>query len=138
MWVSLEPTPNSTSSRDPLRMSRFRLLLLDAGIVIELFAQGLWDKIVERCEIHLSRTVVEQEAKYFVREGKEDRIDLRPYIAGGQIIIFDEPPSQVKAFFDSFDPTYQKRLDDGEAESLAHLYYAEEEFLISSADKIVY
>ncbi len=40
-------------------MKKFRLLLLDANIVIELFGQGIWDRVIDLCDIHLARTVAE-------------------------------------------------------------------------------
>lgn len=45
-------------------MKRFPCLILDANIVIWLFAQGLWSAVVERCELILSQTVID-EADYF-------------------------------------------------------------------------
>lgn len=47
-------------------MKKFRLLLLDADVVIELFRLGLWDGIVERCDVHLARIVVEDEAQFYL------------------------------------------------------------------------
>ena len=46
-------------------MKRLRFLLLDANVVIYLFEIGLRDKIVERCEVLLSRIVAEQEAQFY-------------------------------------------------------------------------
>ena len=39
-------------------MKKFRLLLLDANVVIELFRHGIWARVIETCEVYLSRTVV--------------------------------------------------------------------------------
>lgn len=43
---------------------KIRLLLLDANVVIELHSLELWEHVVERCEILLTETVVE-EARYY-------------------------------------------------------------------------
>lgn len=45
-------------------MKKFSLLLLDTGIVIELFRLNLWDDFIASCDIHLGRTVV-GESKYW-------------------------------------------------------------------------
>ena len=45
---------------------------------------------------------------------------------------------KVEAFRARFDDSYLGVLDDGEAESLAYLFDAKSDFLISSADKIIY
>ena len=45
---------------------------------------------------------------------------------------------RLQAFRSHFDDSYLGVLDDGEAESLAYLFDAKSDFLISSADKIVY
>ena len=66
-------------------MKRFPCLVLDANIVIQLFQLGLWDEVVERCELILSETVV-QEADFFVdNKSVEHAIDLRPDVDAGRI-----------------------------------------------------
>jgi len=119
--------------------NRSRLLLLDANVVIEMFRQGIWDKAIERCDVHLARTVAEVEA-HFYEDEHEERVDfdLGPYADDGRITVFDVTPSELAAFCSEFDPLYLDSLDAGEAESLAHLVTRAESYLISSADKIVY
>jgi len=119
-------------------MKRLSLLLLDANVVIHLFEIGIWAKLVELCDLHLSRTVVD-EAHFFEDErGERHEIDLAPAIAAKQITVFDVVPSDMDAFFERFDASYLEKLDAGEAESLAHLLNAPEEMLFCSADKIVF
>ena len=120
-------------------MKKFRLLLLDANVVIKLFELGLWDKLIERCEVLLSRIVAEQEAQFFeTDDGEKHYFDLQPYVAAKSVLVIDVSVSEIKAFRDLFDPVYLSRLDDGEAESLAYLVKSEETCLICSADAIVY
>jgi hypothetical protein len=38
-------------------MERLSFLLLDANVVIHLFASGIWERLVESCDIYLARTV---------------------------------------------------------------------------------
>ena len=44
---------------------KFPLLLLDADVVIELHCLGIWDQVVERCDVHVARSIVDDEALYF-------------------------------------------------------------------------
>ena len=120
-------------------MKKFRLLLLDANVVIELFRQGLWNKLLESCDVYLSRTVAEVEA-HFYRDSQGDRqdFDLQPCIQAGKVVIFDILPSDLATFRAQFDATYLERLDAGEAESLAYLINSATPCMICSADKIVY
>lgn len=120
-------------------MKRFRLLLLDANVVIHLFELGLWDRVVERCEVLLSRIVAEREAQFFEKDdGEKVYFDLHSYIADGRVTMVEASIAEIKAFRDRFDPVYLSRLDDGEAESLAILANSPEKHLICSADAIVF
>lgn len=119
-------------------MKKFKLLLLDANVVIYLFEIGLWDQVVERCEVLLSRIVAEGEAQFGKDDDEKVYFDLRPYIADGRITVIDASVADVKAFRDLFDPVYLPRLDDGESESLAYLIKSPERCLICSGDAIVF
>jgi len=120
-------------------MKKFRLLLLDANVVIELFRQGIWDRVIESCDVHLSRTVAEEEAHFFVdAQGDRQDFDLGPYARDVRITVFDVAATEVAGFCAGFDPSYMESLDPGEAESLAFLFRSTDACLISSADKIVY
>jgi len=118
---------------------KFRLLLLDANIVIELFRLGIWGNLVDVCDIHLSRIVADREAQFFRDEdGQRHDFDLTPYEEAGQINVFGMTPSDLTAFLDKFDPVYFEKLDPGEAESLAFLLNSEPDCKLCSADKIVF
>ena len=65
-------------------MKKLRFLLLDAGVVFQLFELGLWDQIIDRCDIILSRIVAEKEVKYFHGEEADEQIDLTPYVVAGR------------------------------------------------------
>ena len=45
-------------------MKRWSSLLLDANVIIELFKQGIWDRVVAECDIYAAETVV-GEAHFF-------------------------------------------------------------------------
>ena len=119
-------------------MKKFRLLLLDANVVIEISRQGLWDQMTAKCEIHLAQTVLDEAQFYDDDQGGRHYIDLRPYISAESIAVFDLTPSQMDGFLARFDPVYFEKLDPGETESLAYLLDQSDECMICSADKIVY
>jgi len=119
-------------------MPKLKLLILDANVVIYLHQNGLWQAVLERCEVYLSSIVIDDEVRYY--EGKEydEVIDLSADVDAGRVRRFDVPVGEVKSFRDQFDPTYRGDLDPGEEESLAYLLQATERFVISSGDAIVY
>lgn len=119
---------------------KFRLLLLDANVVIEAFRMGFWDNLVERCDIYLARTIVETEAHFYEDDdGVRHDFELAPYEASGAITVFDVEMAEVEAFRQRFGPAYFEKLDPGEAEALAFLFAQQsEDWQICSADKIIY
>jgi hypothetical protein len=119
-------------------MKKFKLLLLDANVVIKAFELGIWQELIERCDIWLASTVI-QEAEYFITgDGKKCPIELDQYAADKRITEFGITPSELLSFKGLFDSSYLEKLDDGETESLAFLINAHERLMICSADKIVY
>ena len=119
-------------------MKKFRLLLLDANIVIEISRHGLWDSVIARCEVHLARTVVD-EAQFFLDDnGDKQPTDLTHHISERSITLFDLVPSDLAGLRAQFGPSYFEKLDPGETESLAYLLKQSDECRICSADKIVY
>ncbi len=125
-------------SRKLSRMKKFRLLLLDANIVIQLFEQELWNQFIEKCDVLLSRIVIEQEANYFETDEGRTNIDLSKDVKAGRITVVDAPLAQVDNFKKKFVPSYLDRFDAGELESLVFLENSKDKCLISSADSIVF
>ena len=119
-------------------MSRLRLLILDANIIIHLQRAEIWSQFLDRCEVIVSRTVLDEAHFYEDDHGQRLQIDLNPDIQSGKVTVIDVTPANVKQFRDRFDPLYFQSLDDGEAESLAFLVAATPEHRICSADKIVF
>lgn len=121
-------------------MPKLKLLILDAGVVITLHELKLWDQVVEKCDIHMSQIVVEQEVQFSPAENDQygDEIDLQPYVEDGRVQVFGVTPKEIHNFRSRFDPNYFVDLDDGEAESLAYLFGKQEDFLISSGDAITF
>jgi hypothetical protein len=119
-------------------MKKFRLLLLDANVVIEISRHGLWDQVVAKCDIHVAHTVLDEAQFCLDDRGNRSDIDLTPYISSNHITVFDLTPSQISGFRARFGPVFLEKLDPGETESLAYLLDQSSECLICSADKIVY
>jgi hypothetical protein len=119
-------------------VKKFRLLLLDANVVIEISRHGLWDLVVAKCDIHLAQTVLDEAQFYDDDEGNRYYIDLSACVAAETITVVDPLPSQMAAFQAQFDPIYVEKLDPGETASLVYLLSEPEECQICSADKIVY
>lgn len=121
-------------------MPKLKLLILDACVVIYVHELGIWQQVIQQCDVHLSRIVAENEVLFQPDDegGYGDDIDLTTDISSGAIQIFDVTPSQLSTFKNQFDQNYLAKLDDGEAESLAYLCRQQETFLIASADAIVF
>lgn len=118
---------------------KFHLLLLDANVVIKLFQMDLWDRLLEKCDVYLSRTIATIEAHFFEDDqGERHDFDLSPYEASGAINVFDVSLSQDAELTKHFDPVYLDRFDAGEREALAHLVTSSDPYMICSADSIVF
>jgi hypothetical protein len=128
----------NTSSRRIPRMAKFKLLLLDANVVIQLFRFGIWDQLVERCHVHLARTVV-KEAHFFKDEnGERVDFDVAPDADAGRLSVFEVSAKNIERFSQQFEPLFLERPDAGEAESLAYLVSLPPESRLCSSDAIVF
>jgi hypothetical protein len=114
------------------------LLLLDANVVIHLFAVALWDRVVALCDIHVAKTVVD-EAHFFEDENSERHdFDLTDYVNAGKIRSFPLDANALENFLAQFGVEYLEKLDAGEVESQAFLCSTPGEWRFCSADKIVF
>jgi hypothetical protein len=102
-------------------VKKFSLLLLDANVVIRLFELGIWDRVVEACDVHLARTVIDEADFYTDGSGQRHAIELQPYERDSRVTVHDALISQVGALIDRFGAHFLDRLHDGERESLAVL-----------------
>ena len=119
-------------------MKKFKLLLLDTNVVIKALELNLWQKLIEPCDIWLADSVIQEAVFFTTDDGVQHTIDLSQDINENRITKFELQPSELTEFRRLFDPSYFEKLDDGETESLAFLINSQEEFLICSADKIIY
>jgi hypothetical protein len=121
-----------------LATKRLSFLLLDANIIIELWRLGLWQRVVELCDIHVGRTVVD-EADFFIDEsGTRQPIDLTNDIENQRIHLFQVELAEVDRFRADYDPSYFARLDPGETEALVRLLNLPSDWRLCSADGIVF
>lgn len=120
-------------------MPKYKLLLLDAGIIIGLYELGIWERFIDKCSVTMTRTVAKDEAHMW-RDDEGDRQDfnLDDDIECGRVSCVDVPLETVIAFRQQFSPDYMDRLHAGEAESLAYLFGSSEQWILSSADAFVF
>ncbi len=121
------------------RMKRFRFLLLDAGPIIKLFELGFWEEFVERCDVVIARTVVEEA----VRTGQRDCLSYIDFPfeqadEQGRIKIVDMPRSAIQSFLQDSTIGVKYAVDPGEAETLAFLSNSSENFTLCTADGPVF
>ncbi len=122
-------------------MPKFSLLVLDAGVVIKLFELGIWGQVVQKCNVHLSKVVAEQEVIFHSPTDEQPHgqpIDLSADISGARINVFECGLAEVVNFRQRFDQNYAADLDPGELESLAWFFSQQQNCLICSGDAIVY
>lgn len=117
-------------------MTRSRLILLDANVVIQLFQLGIWEQITARCEVVLAQTVIDEVQFYDTDAGRE-YVDWEHWKAACSMKIESVPPADIQAYCSKFGPGYYEKLDPGEAEALT-LLSRDRDSKICSADKIVW
>jgi hypothetical protein len=118
-------------------MTKSTLLLLDANVVIKLHELGLWTHVVQRHNVFMTATVLD-EARYY-RDGELDvPIELATQIQQRQLTVVEMDSAVFARFKDRFSPGYFERLDPGEGEALAFLDSSAEPFLLCSSDAIVF
>jgi hypothetical protein len=118
--------------------SKYQPIIIDTGIVIALFKFGLWSEVLKKCECVLTDVVVAEAQYYEDDDGKQHRIDLKPWLEKGNPKVVNVSPKQVVEFVNKFDRTYYERFDKGELATLTHFYESQEQCLIVSTDSIVY
>jgi len=120
-------------------MKRFPFLLLDAGPIIKLFEIGLWEKLIERCDVTIARTVVE-EAVHIGQCSSLDYIDFPFEKAAeqGRIKIIALDLRAIQSFLRDSTIEIKYAIDPGEAETLTFLMSSSEDFLMCTADGPVF
>ena len=118
-------------------MKKLQFLLLDAGPIIKLFELGIWKTFIEKYEVSITRTVVEQ-CIYVTQSDGIVFIDFPFEQAAeeGLIKIIDVKPGNVAAFIGELSNKYD--LHAGEDETLTFLNTATEDYHVCAADGAVF
>ena len=122
----------------PSLMSKLKLLILDANVVIFLHDRGIWSKLIAQCEVSLPRTVIDESAFFDDDNGDRHYINLDDDISNGRVDVFDVSLTDLQKFQQRFDSLYISQIDPGELEALAYLCDSMQNNSISSGDAIVY
>lgn len=119
-------------------MKKFPLLLLDAGPIIKLFELNLWNKLLQACDVTVSRTVI-PELKWASQGFEDVSIDIEPYEGKGLRII-DHGTATVASFYAKLSPLYKNLIepDDGEVATLEYLLSSSERWILCTADGPVF
>ncbi len=116
---------------------KFQLLLVDANIIIKLHELGIWEEFIKLCRVTVTEAVAYDEAHFWVDQNEvRHDFDLSHEIDREAIFCENVPLSQTEDFLKNFDSTYA--IHAGEAEPLALLFASEKNWLICSADGIVF
>src|SRR5579871_6204265 len=119
-----------------MRLAKFNLLLLDTGVIIKLFELGIWEALLDRCDVHLSKTILNE--ALFYRDDNDDpqSIHLSNYLA--KMTVHDVAVSRVQELKKVFGSVLLEKLDAGEAELLSVVHDSFDKYLICSSDAVVY
>lgn len=66
-------------------MSKLKLLILDANVVIFLHDRGIWSKLIAQCDVSLPRTVIDEAAFFDDDNGDRHYINLDDDISHGRV-----------------------------------------------------
>lgn len=119
-----------------MRLAKFNLLLVDAGIIIHLFELGIWDAFLDRCDVHISETILLEALYYLDGNDEQQPIHLANYAA--RMTIHNVAGSRIEGLKKVFGRLLLEKLDSGEVELLCVLNDSVETYRICSADAVVY
>ncbi|MCC6739333.1 MAG: hypothetical protein IT452_09820 [Planctomycetia bacterium] len=119
---------------------RFRFLLLDADVVIEVWRRGAWRHLVSHGEITMVETVRDEARFYEDADGNRHEIDLAPDVASGNVKIVSVALAQIQQLIESVPAAWRPDMNPGETASLAWLLSqpSEPAYRLCSADHITF
>jgi len=106
-----------------------KLLLLDANVIIDLHALGLFEKIAKTYDVHVTRTVF-GESISFKKKGQPQKIDIRD-----KVMVIDNVSVDSLNTVRTEAKEARLTIDPGELESIAFLSNTEEEIAFCTCDK---
>ena len=101
-------------------MSKPKLLLLDADVIVFAYQFGVWEKLKNAYELHVPATVID-EAQFFISKDGRKTIDLNAEEAAGKIKRLEATALEIAEVFKNFDATFLAALHDGEKEGITIL-----------------
>lgn len=94
-------------------------VLLDANIVIEAHAVGIWGSLIRSYGIVVPSIVVHREAKYFRGPSRSGGINLATAVSRSEIKEISATLEQLADLAAQFDSLFIESIDPGEHEALA-------------------
>lgn len=110
-----------------------KLWLLDADVIIDLLALGIFGKLVKVAEIHTS-SIVASEVRFFNKGGQKIRVDFhKQYVESGYVTADSASAEEIGQMLSGLPVIRQEVLDAGELECFAILR-REEEIVFCTCD----
>jgi len=106
-----------------------KLLLLDADVLIDLHALGLFERIIKGYEIHVTKTVL-AEASYFKSGGSRAKIDIHDRVT----VIENVAVGHLQTVRNEAKEA-RLGIDPGELEAIACLIQEDEELIFCTCDQ---
>lgn len=119
---------------------KFRFLLLDADVLIELWRRGVWKHLLTLCDITIVETVRDEARFYEDADATRQEINLNQDVASGDVKVMSVPLAEIRKLLDSVPAAWHPDLNPGETASLAWLLAqpAEPAYRLCSADHITF
>jgi len=98
-----------------------KFFLLDAMVVSELHAQGIWARFVRTAEIVLPTIIADEAHCYTAEDRTVHSTHIDRDIAEGRIAVLDCDVEDLQATMNKFDKVLQERLHPGEVQAITLL-----------------
>lgn len=98
-----------------------KLWLLDADIIIDFLAAGIFDQLVTLHEVHVAETVATEVKYYKIRGNRVDFDFVTEYVKSGKVKILAATSASVRNAHSKLPIDIFDGMDAGEQESLAVL-----------------
>ncbi|MCF7973059.1 MAG: hypothetical protein K9N55_04535 [Phycisphaerae bacterium] len=119
-----------------MQRQKLNLLLLDADVIIFAHELGIWEQLIDACQISVTEIIISEATMWFDENDEQHAIDLSPLITAGKIQAVSVSLSQVINFRKRFNLVYLDGMHDGETEPLALLDSSDEKWKFCSGDAI--
>ncbi|MHB1329274.1 MAG: hypothetical protein ACYC2K_13845 [Gemmatimonadales bacterium] len=108
-----------------------RLLLFDAGAVMEAMRLGVWEVLCDQYTVLVPSIVIHSEVQFYVtKNGAKEYVDLQGWVADGRLEEVEASLNEIEALRRRFDIPMRQGLHEGESEALA--------YMIAHSDKEIY